>query len=269
MHNTPLGSYGFMVLPTDTQYDESYEEKRHHVALIRSPRMVVSYLDVGTTTTPVVGTFVASADVDSHLRLSEPASHDRWDPKSARLDAAKDRFAKEYVKAIVDRLKTQLKTFARDASPPIPKAEIRPKSLEKLLGKLFKPTFKGNGLLGSSPADPITIRFISQPHSKVDGDKLRTASLFKIGLKPDFEETNTEVFLDVRCLVAEDEGVDTHDDIPVSLNCDDVDYEIVSKHPAVLRVNLEKEIEAQVEAVSAPYDPNWTTQLVVKVTRKV
>lgn len=268
IHNTPLGSYGYMVLPPEALNDDALQDKLNCVALIRSPRMVVSYLEVGATATPVVGTFVASADVDGHLRLSEPASHDRWDPKSARLDAAKDH-AREFVKAIVDRLKVSLKAFARDALPPIPKAEIRPRFLEKLLGNLFRPPSKDFGNHGGSPSDPISIRFTTQPHTRVDGDKLRTACVFKVGLDPDFEEPTADVLLDVRCLVAEDEGVDTHDDIPVTLTCADVDYEVVSEHPAVLRIKLDKEIQAQIEAVSTPYDPNWTTQLKVQVSRKV
>lgn len=268
IHNTPLGSYGYMVLPPEALNDEALQEKLNCVALIRSPRMVVSYLETGSTAIPVIGTFVAAGDVDGHLKLSEPASHDRWDPKSTRLDATKDR-AREFVRTIVDRLKAGLKAFARDALPPVPKSEIRPKLLEKLLGNLFKPPSKAPGNQGGSAADPITIRFSSQPHTRVDGDKLRTACMFKVGLNQDFAEATADVLLDVRCLVAEEDGFNAQDDIPVSLTCVDVDYEVVSEHPAMLKIKLDKEMQAQVEAISSPYDPNWTTQLKVQVSRKV
>jgi len=267
IHNTPLGTYGFTVLPQDALNDEQLVEKSGHIALIRSPRMVVAYLETGASNvSPVVGTFVASVDIDGHLRLSEPAAHDRWDYKSSRLDAAREH-AREYVRAVVERLKANLKSFARDALPPIPKAEIRPKLLEKLLGNLFKPPSKDFGQHGGSPADPVTIRFVSQPHTKADGNMLRTAGEFRVGLNPDFEEATAEVLLDVRCLVAEDDGVDSSDDIPVTLTCADVDYEMVSEHPATLRLTLDKELQAQIEVVSNAYDPNWTTQLKVQVSR--
>lgn len=268
IHNTSLGAYGYAVLPAEALSDEKVQEKLGCVALIRSPRMVVSYLETGTAVAPVVGTFVAASEVDGHLRLSEPASHDRWDHKSSRLDAAHDH-GREYVRAVVDRLKAGMKAFAREALPPVPKTEIRPKFLEKLLGNLFKPPSKDMGLKVGSPADPITIRFITQPHAKVDGALLRTASEFRVGLNPDFEEASAEVLLDVRCLVAEDEGVDSQDDIPVTLICSDVDYEVVSEHPAILRLTLDKELQAPIEVVSNAYDPNWTTQLKVQVSRKV
>lgn len=259
-----LGSFGFQVL-SDSLVDDKLDEKKNCVALIRSPKMVVSYLDVGTCSIPVVGVFLANSEIDFFLKLSEPASHDRWDPTSSRL-AHRYEHAREFVKAVVDRIKRQMKNFANEALPPVPKAEIRPKMLEKLLGSLFRPPSKG-GFGEPGPVDPVSIRFVRQPHIKPDGDLLKTAGSFKVGLKPEYEKESAEVILDLRCNIVEDDGVSSDDSIRVFVKCDDVDYEVLDENPFKIKFPLDKTIPASIDFETDSYNRDWTTQIKVVVTR--
>jgi len=269
MHNTDIGSYGYAVLPPDLSGDESMQDRIATVALIRSPKMVVCYMKIGAYGAPCVGVFVADKAIDDHLKLSEPAAHDRWDPDSSRLDDSNDEHAREFVKSTIDRIKMTLRAFSKDALPPVPPSEIRPKLLEKLLGNLFRPLSKGSNNGGGSPAEPITISFAVPPHIRVDGDKLKTASKVEVGLAPDFENDTAEIILEIRCIVIEDEKNDGKEDIPVNVECSDVDNEPVEDSETMsLRVTLDKNFPAVLDIESEPYDPDWTTQLKIQASIK-
>jgi hypothetical protein len=70
------------IIRVEADGDNSPEDGLYaHIALIRSPRMVVNYLGFNGSTpnTEIKGVYLASADADPFLRKSEPASHDRWD----------------------------------------------------------------------------------------------------------------------------------------------------------------------------------------------
>ena len=71
------------------QSDESLEDSHleNTVALIRSgPRMVVKYFDPGGVGTGAfAGVFVSHPESEEPLHLSEPPSHDAWNPNSTRL----------------------------------------------------------------------------------------------------------------------------------------------------------------------------------------
>lgn len=70
------------------QNDEApdHESRPHHVALLRSPELVVKYLDgqrgLGTELVGFAGVFRAASDVDDAFAKSEPPTHDDWQPRS-------------------------------------------------------------------------------------------------------------------------------------------------------------------------------------------
>lgn len=59
IHNTSLGSYGYSILPAEALNDEQVQEKTGRVALIRSPRMVVAYLETGASVRELAKTLVS------------------------------------------------------------------------------------------------------------------------------------------------------------------------------------------------------------------
>lgn len=267
LNNVPLGGFGLKVLPEELAANERVQELKNSIALVRAPRMVVDYMDCGHLPMPCVGTFVADPAIDRFLKHSEPAPHDKWDPKSARLDNLEP-FAREVVSKLSSRLKGTVRKFAAEASPPAPKTEARVKLLERLVGNLFRPPTKAQGGGGGSEADAVRIHFTAAPHIVPDGDYIRNAGAVRISLSEDFAEESAEVELELDCLVVEDEGVSDEDAVTMEAASDDVDYEKLSEKPLRLKFLLEKEAPAVFRFGSATYNRNWTTEVKTVVRRE-
>lgn len=261
-----LGTFGFCLLDEKDLAEEPLQQKVGKVALIRGSRMVVSYLEVGgSMPLPCVGSFVASSEIDNALRLSEPPSHDKWDPYSARLQDLEEE-ERPVVKAVIDRLKQGLRKFANDAAPAIPQQDLHLRSLEKLLGNIFKPPTTNTGGNGGHTADPIQIKFVEQPHVLVDGDGVCTAGSFRVMLTDEADKKYAHVALEVECLVVEDEGVSKEDPISVSVKTADVAHKVDQKNPARLLFKLDRETKPKFAFKSAAYQADWTTRISVRVT---
>ncbi len=67
------------------------EQKRHHIALIRAPRMVVKYFEGPAPhgEEGYAGVFVANDDLDKFFAASEPPAHDDWAPQTVDLNDIK------------------------------------------------------------------------------------------------------------------------------------------------------------------------------------
>jgi hypothetical protein len=264
LHDKEIGTYGYAVLSPDALEDDAVQEKVGSVALIRSPKMIVSYMPIGTYGVQSVGVFCANDAIDRYLKLSEPATHDLWDPKSTRLEY--DPNSREFVKSVLDRIRTTLRAFSKNALPPVPESKVRPKLLERLLGTLFRPPTKDMGGTGGSTAEPVSIRFVARPHFVVEDSRIKTVGDIEVQLAPKFISDEATVLLEVRCAVVEDEN-GSKDDVPVRLVCSEVDFESIEGEPGKLRIDLEKESPAFIHIESDPYDPDWTTQLKVSVSQ--
>lgn len=260
------GNYGFTILDEKDLANESLQQKSGQIALIRAPRMVVSYMPVGgTLPLPCVGAFVASPDVDKPLKISEPPSHDKWDPNSSRLLELMDD-ERPLVKAIIERLKGGMRKFSYEAAPPTPKQDSRLRYLEQLLGSLFKPP-KGSGKApGGHPADPIEISFIDQPHVTASGDGLLTVGSFRLGLADDADKKKIRVSVEVECLVVEDDGVISREDpIMTTVKTDEVPFEVDKERPSAVLIRLSKDIKPVFSFRSVNYRSDWTTRVRVLV----
>jgi hypothetical protein len=161
----PVGSIGLVAdltgwsYPNDTVMVDDDEEPvgahRSLVALVRGPRMVVEYLEVGRHAPFMRGAFVADDAVDDLLRQSEPMAHDRW---QTRVDVDGIDPAAPKVAAAVDRkIRDAVKEFRKRLKPPLPKEdEIRLPMLQDLMRKM---------LGGRSPAKPLPPHKDKQPLS--------------------------------------------------------------------------------------------------------
>jgi hypothetical protein len=258
------GDYGLAILGEDEFSDERLQELARSIALIRSPRMVVSYFHVGGgLPLPCVGAFVASEEADKPLKLSEPASHDKWDPRSARLNNLKQE-DRELVDAILNRLKLALRKFSNDAAPAVPKDEIRLTSLERLLGNIFRPPTGGGGG-GGGYSDPIEINFVDPPHPVADREGIRTQGSFRLSLAEDAEKKRINAAIEVECLVVEDEGLSREDPIQVNVSTKDVEYHVDKENPSRLYVKLEKDVQPLFTFKSDRYQTDWSTTVSVNV----
>jgi hypothetical protein len=265
LNDMPLGNFAYTVVSDEALSDERLQAKLGCVALVRAPRMVIEYMNVGgTLPLPCVGTFVAAPEVDNYLKRSEPACHDKWDAKSGRLSELGPE-ARETVTTILQRLKVGMKSFARDAAPQAPTQELRLKSLEKLLGGLFKPPTSAPGGGGGTPSDPISIRFVNEPHVVADQQSIGTRGSFRVALAEISDRDEVKVSVRVSCLVQEDEGLSKEDPIAVELFSDELNGAGTMAPDGGIVFDLQRNLSPLFTFKSHPYAADWTTHVQVFV----
>jgi hypothetical protein len=265
LYDLHLGNYAYAVVGEEGAKDERLSEKLGSIALIRRPRMVIEYLNVGgSLPLPCVGTFVAGPDIDTFLKRSEPATHNKWDPKSNRLSELGPE-ARDIVVKVLQRLKIGLRHFANAAVPQAPTQDLRLKSLERLLGTMFKPPTTSPGGGGAFPGDPISITFVEQPHIVAEQGDIATSGSFRVSLADDADRTTVKVAVRVKCLVQEDEGVSTEDPIPVTLHSNEVNGNSIAAADGGIVFELERDAKPLFTFKSAAYVRDWTTHIQVQV----
>lgn len=94
------------------------ESERSIVALVRSPRMVVQYLDVGSRAPFVRGVFVASDPVDDLLRQTEPKGHDEWQTFAG--EEGVEPTAHRVAASVHQKIRQAVADFRRKVKPPPP-----------------------------------------------------------------------------------------------------------------------------------------------------
>ena len=104
----------------------SFGGASHHVALMRQPELVVTYLeglDLPHADLEWAGVFKAAAEVDAEFAQAEPPTHDAWNPESAR-DAGR---RTSFVRVALKRIKERSKAFT--APPPTESAAASPSAV--------------------------------------------------------------------------------------------------------------------------------------------
>ena len=91
-------------------------EHRSLVALVRKPRMVVEYYEVGRAAPYVRGVFVAHDSVDGALRATEPKGHDAWQTTASASDDIPPA-ATQCAKDILTRITTSVRNFRQQLKP--------------------------------------------------------------------------------------------------------------------------------------------------------
>lgn len=265
LRGLPLGSYGLQVLQPD-RAEKLPDERLGCVAMIRSPKMVVEYAQLGRPTPPVVGAFVADPEIDAILKLSEPPTHNRWDPESRRLDMAKPdaQTAREIVRKLRERLKVHVRQFQAIAVPPTPREERRLRFLERLLGAFLQPPRRSESELGGQTG-PVEIRFREGPEARSAGeDQLQTAATVALRLRDDAEFDRMRVIVRVRVPVLRDEDGAEDYPIPVTIELDGRSQSVPGTEPEfVTNVSKNEWVVFSIRTVS--YERNWSAKVHVEV----
>jgi hypothetical protein len=261
-----LGSYGLQLLASDRA--EAFAEDRIGcVAMIRSPKMVVEYAPLGRAMPPAVGAFLADAQIDNILKLSEPPNHDRWDHESRRLEIAKpdEKTAREVVRQLRKRLKDQMRKFQAQAIPPRPMEDRRLRFLERELGALFRPpTRDGNGQIGDT--GPVEIRFREGPAVRPRGERqIESVAKVALRLRPEAEDDRMEAIVRVRVPLLEDDQGREGDPMPVEVASNDAEPRTAAGTEPELPVVLSKNEWVTVSVRSEAYDQGWSTRVDVEV----
>lgn len=144
-----LGRLATVTVPSERISSKSVldEGLTHHVALIRNPRMVVTYWSgpLAEEGTDYAGVFIASSKLDPFFAASEPTAHDEWNSKSVDLSDPKlvdQRTGKARknnpVSVSLNRLREQLRPGATQKMDPATKAsDSKVTAISNNLGSIF------------------------------------------------------------------------------------------------------------------------------------
>lgn len=177
---------------------------RSLVALVRGPRMVVEYLEVGQRVPFVRGAFVASEEIDDLLRQSEPMAHDAWqtDAGEEGIDPASPKVAA----AVLRKSREAVADFRKRLRPPVPREEdIRLPLLQDLFRKLL------DGAAPGPPSPPplgekrlISIRVKQELEPAETVGMVRAAATVGYALSPNFDGEAANVALTIEYRFVED-----------------------------------------------------------------
>lgn len=257
-----LGSLALVGDRDDWSYPSAEDgiDHRSLVALVRGPKMVVEYLETGTTKPFVRGTFVAHDDVDDLLRQTEPKGHDAW--QSTIGDESTDPRAPIVAAEIQRRVQNAVYRFRSGLKPPKPdRREVRLPEMERL----FELVLKGEGDRPKPPPPPpprdVGISILEQSPEEDPADRSRIRMRAKVGfhLTEHFADGNSApVRLRLQYKFLEDSRVG--ENCPLNL----VPPEGFEQTDGDLHGELVRDEPAVVEAVSAGYSPDWTGQLIAE-----
>ncbi len=163
VNGSQLGSLALKGIEIDPEADDDDEDElRNKIACIRNgPKMVVQYFDPGGRGDGnFTGVFVSHQDAEKALHLSEPPSHDSWNPESRRIQDAylnkpdKRDQAKKVVESIIKRVKSHAQQFRKDLAPvTLPNPVPGTKKLARILADLM--SVKGLGPITPPPPPPV------------------------------------------------------------------------------------------------------------------
>lgn len=256
------GDLGLVML-TPEQESSLDETRRNSIALIRAPRMVISYYPVSSVSPPVVGSFVGHSDVEKFLKLSEPPAHNLWDHNADRLARDGGKGAR-HVKSITDRIRKKARDFQNSASPPAPPRPNRLQRLERALGRYFMT--RDNRRTQEGPEEtPVHLVFHTEPVAKpLDDGMLEMSCKFEIRLKEEGPE-EMRLRLKVNCSILENED-HAGDALPMQIMVEGVDAEVNTEDSTVFDFTLSKTSKARIAIKSSSYDPNWSLRFRPEVT---
>jgi hypothetical protein len=201
-----LGQLALKGLETNSDEPEDIDEEdelSRRVALVRSgPKMVVQYMDPGgARSSNFAGTFVSHSDSEEALHLSEPPSHDSWNPNSQRLrdaypnDEHEREIALKLVESVVSRVRVRARRFQRGLNPPQPPPTV---TGTKRLAQILQRMMSGRGFGQSPPsrtADPFELRIRDgRTNSR---SKSRVTANVEIKLKDDSDMDRANVIVTV------------------------------------------------------------------------
>ena len=151
----------------ESEDPEGDSHLKNSVALIRSgPRMVVQYLNPGGTGTGrFAGVFVSDPQSEEALHLSEPPSHDSWNPNSQRLldaypqDEDQRVRSKKIVESILNRIRDRARRFQRGLDDtPLPDPVGGTRRLAQLLASVMSAAGSGRPPRPPPNRDPFEVR---------------------------------------------------------------------------------------------------------------
>lgn len=242
---------GTLALSLDPAVAEE-EDLLDGIALVRNPRMVVTYFRPSGMPNGLRGIFIADPGMDSFLRKTEPHEHDDWNekiPGSPSLDKAR-----QYAKIIKTEIRRKVREYMEAYTPP-PNAE--PKllpDLRRFLGNLFSTSGVGPPPPGSQPISITHKATRIEPTSGSDVKLVGGARFRNIG------KTAAEFRIGVQVKIVESDLGSGGDPLLTTICVADKTTGLEEK-PAV-KHRLEPNEAIGLEFESESYNAEWTTKAI-------
>ena len=239
--------------------DEYTEQFINKICVMRDPRMVVDYIDSRSQNgESVAAVFVADESVEGYLRFSEPPSHDKWNPKSVRLNSE----SKRIVRSVLSKLKSEVKEFQSSLGPATPVAPPEPlPELERMLSSLLGGTGKTKPAPPPRVTDPFRIEIRESRNEMPEGSRL--LGKINLALKPDATMAHLNASVVVRASVLADDNQRVEESIDIEWL--KVNGENIKDPVTGFMVALHKDSNAVIEALFLPVDRECSAQISVEV----
>ena len=264
--------------------DLSDDPFQNTVALIRSgPLMVVEYLrvrDAGDR--KGVGVFLGHPDADEALHLSEPPSHDAWNPNSQRLrdaypdDQVKRELLQKLVERILGRIKEHTQKFLKDLNPkPEPPVARGTRRLQQILASVMSAKKLDRPPPHPILPDPFEIR-IRERRQTTGSESVATARV-RIKLKEDASAESIPARVSVVPAVVLDDNKRREGSVRISLasfrvDGEEVDLAVLNNREDTKEDSMDlvvrKDREIVVDATSEPFNRDYYASLAVVVAAR-
>jgi hypothetical protein len=272
-----IGSPGSVSLVADTRpggwswpsQNDSEPDHKSLVALVRGPRMVVKYLDVGAASPFVRGVFVAGPEANDLLAATEPPLHDDWPTHRIAEEVPGDAYLLS--KEVIARIRTQVGAFRRLLRPPSSWAN---RVTLREFDNVMKNLVGGQGGQRKKPVDPgeppqVNSRFLELGPELASGSEERIRGRAKLRFVPAervVEESPFPVRIRLSYRLVEDGRLGE----PWGVVLDDVPggFELVQEELGTLALYGNLGMEGiDVLLRSEPHDADWSGQFLREAER--
>ena len=231
------------------------------VASVRTPRMVVDYLDAGRSMPYIRGCFVADSSANEALRQTEPKGHDSWQTRVVSGDF--DPEYAELAKEIIFKIKNNLNSFRAELKPqPKPSEAVRLPEFDRYMKALLS---GGGG--GERPPVSEERPFTIKPGGQLDegtAGQVRIRGKAQIGFSPYYLKgggEGREVEVKIRYRFREGDRIGR--DAAVLLVEQPQGWRLLAGRIDTYRGNMELDETVEFNYESDEYDPEWTGHLSV------
>lgn len=235
------------------------------VALMRQKGMVVEYFHVSTSSNQRwYGVFLAHADCDEILKLSEPSAHNRWDSGSTRLRNKYGPEGKAVVDAVHQRIHDNIRKWFNVSRVPQQSEDRRVRRLDELFGRLFNAPGPNPPPPPPNPA-PVHLDHLSEYWHELGDYAWITANPI-LRLKDDYETDSLLVSLRPTCRICEDIDLKPGEPISVTASAEGAPLNLITD--GTYEIKLEKGCPIHLSLQSAEFDNRLLVEWRLEVSPK-
>ena len=260
--NIEYGTIGYTAIDNLTAENIEFDEDlTNAIALIRAPKMVVSYEIPRRISRSHngCGVFIANPEYDNLYKRSEPPAHDKWDANSSRLSDEEKTTLKDILKQTKDAFRSFVNSLEGEVDP-----QGRSKLLERLLGDLFGGR---RGLVVIEPdtsSDSFSVRNQHGNIIETGTNRVKHAYSFSLSLKRESTLFTADAEISVICqLAAKGSGGRSELTLPFEkVTVDDKAYDLNEVQPITIQLTKTPcEITFLTGPTNATYQTNWVNSI--------